>query len=422
MTPLRPLAPLLITAGILLAGNGVQGTMIALRGSVEGFEPWLIGLMGTTYFGGYIVSCIYAPRLVEAVGHIRTFAALAAIASAGTLMLVLLIDPVAWIVIRFAMGFCFSGLFTVIESWLNASADKTDRARVLSIYRLIDLGAVTGAQYLIPAFGAGGFELFAIVAMFFGLSLVPVSVGDRSKPAPPDKFRFDLKAIWALSPLATIGCITIGMTNSSFRLIGPLYAEEMGLTVGEIATFMGAGIVGGAALQLPLGIVSDKLDRRWTLLAATLGAVLAGLYLTTAQAGDPWQLYLGIFLFGAFALPLYSLSAAHANDLAQPGQYVLIAAGLTFFFSVGAMVGPLASSWMIERLGASYLFVFTSIVHGAFLLIAVWRIYAGQRIPRSARTRFVALMRTSPAIYRLARPARRKTSRSRDSGIGSSWN
>ncbi len=408
MTPLRPLAPLLLTAGILLAGNGVQGTMIALRGSIAGFDAWLIGLMGTSYFGGYIVACVYAPRLVETVGHIRTFAALAAIASAGTLALVLVVDPWAWIVLRFAMGFCFSGLFTVMESWLNASAAKTDRARVLSVYRLIDLGAVTGAQYLIPLFGAGGFELFAVVAMFFALSLVPVSVADRSRPEPPEAFRFDLKAVWRISPLASIGCVTIGLTNSSFRLIGPLYAQDMGLDVAQIATFMGAGIIGGAALQFPLGIFSDTLDRRWTLLAATTGAVAAGLFLTTATPGVAWQLYLGIFLFGAFALPLYSLSAAHANDLAEPGQYVLLAAGLTFFFAVGAMFGPLISSWMIERYGASTLFVFTSIVHSAFVVIALWRIWAGRRVPRAARTRFVTLLRTSPAIFRLAERAEKR--------------
>ncbi|MCT8973241.1 MFS transporter [Microbaculum marinisediminis] len=411
MTPLRPLAPLLLTAGILLAGNGVQGTMIALRGSIAGFDPWLIGLMGTSYFGGFIVACVYAPRLVEAVGHIRTFAALAAIASAGTLALVLIVDAWAWIVLRFAMGFCFSGLFTVMESWLNASAEKTDRARVLSIYRLIDLGAVTGAQYLIPAFGAGGFELFAIVAMFFALSLVPVAVADRTLPAPPEAFRFDLRTVWRISPLASIGCVTIGMTNSSFRLIGPLYAQDMGLDVAQIATFMGAGIVGGAALQMPLGIFSDKLDRRWTLLAATTGAVLAGIYLTTAQVGAAWQLYLGIFLFGAFALPLYSLSAAHANDLAAPGQYVLLAAGLTFFFAIGAMAGPLFSSWVMEQYGAASLFVFTSIVHGSFVVVALWRIAAGQRIPRTARTRFVALLRTSPAIFRLAERTEKRHTR-----------
>ncbi len=402
MTPLRPLLPLLAAAAILLAGNGVQGTMVAVRGAAEGFEPVLIGIMGTAYFAGFITACIWAPRLVQAVGHIRVFAALAAIASAGTLALVLVIDAWVWILIRFAMGFCFSGLFTVIESWLNASAERSDRGRILSIYRLVDLAAVTGSQFLLPIFDPSGFELFAVVAIMFCLCLVPVSLGDRSRPKAPERFRFDLKAIWAISPLACLGCITIGMTNSSFRLIGPIYAQEMGLDITGVATFIGAGIVGGAALQYPLGMFSDRFDRRWTVLIATIGAVIAGALLAMTPPGEPWRLYLGIFLFGAFALPLYSLSAAHANDQATGEQFILVAAGLTFFFSVGAMVGPPLASLVMEWYGAPAVFAYTSVVHGLFVVVALWRIAAGRRIPRAARTRFVALLRTSPVIYRLA--------------------
>ncbi len=405
MTPIRPLIPLLTTAAILLAGNGVQGTMVALRGAEEGFSPFLIGVMGTAYFAGFISACIWAPRLVQVVGHIRVFAALAAIASAGTLALVVVIDAWVWIVIRFAMGFCFSGLFTVVESWLNASAGRDDRARILSIYRLVDLAAVAGSQFLLPVFPPSGFELFAIVAMMFCLCLVPVSLADRTRPRAPENFRFDIATIWRISPLACIGCVTIGLTNSAFRLIGPLYAQEMGLDVGGVAMFIGAGIVGGAALQYPLGVFSDRLDRRWTLLAATAGAVIAGLILATAPAGEPWRLYVGIFLFGAFALPLYSLSAAHANDQASPEQYLLIAAGLTFFFAVGAMVGPPLVSYIMEVYGAPAFFLYTSVVHGLFIGVALWRIAAGRQIPRAARTRFVALLRTSPVVYRLAERA-----------------
>lgn len=408
MTPLRPLIPLLTAAAILLAGNGVQGTMVAIRGAAEGFEPLLIGLMGTAYFAGFITACIWAPRLVQRVGHIRVFAALAAVASAGTLALVLIIDPWIWVVIRFAMGFCFSGLFTVIESWLNANAERADRARILSIYRLVDLGAVAGSQFLLPVFPPTGFELFAIVAMMFCLCLVPVSLADRTRPKAPESFRFDIATIWRISPLACIGCVTIGLTNSTFRLIGPLYAQEMGLDVAGVATFIGAGILGGAALQYPFGVFSDRLDRRWTVLAATAGAVVAGLMLANAPPGEPWRLYLGIFLFGAFALPLYSLSAAHANDQAAPDQYVLVAAGLTFFFAVGAMVGPPIASYILEVYGPPAIFAYTSAVHGLFIVVALWRIAAGRRIPRAARTRFVALLRTSPVIYRLAGRAVRR--------------
>jgi len=403
MISIAPLLPLLCAAFILLAGNGLQGTLIALRAAHEGFDPSLVGLMGTGYFAGYIVSCMVTARSIRAVGHIRVFAALAATAAAGTLMMVLWIDPFVWILLRFGMGFCFAGLFMVIESWLNAHSASADRGRLLSIYRLIDLAAVTGAQFLLPVFGSSGFALFAIMAMMACLSLVPVSLADRSNPKPPDEFKFSLATIWAISPLACLGCITIGLTNSAFRLIGPLFGERMGLDTTGVALFIAAGIVGGATLQLPLGWLSDRYDRRWVLIAATTGASLAGLFLSQVAGDSQFQLTIGIFLFGAFSLPLYSLSAAHANDRAKPGQYVIIAAGLSFFFSLGAAVGPVIVAWVMDAFGASAFFTYTSVVHASLVAITLWRMVARSGPHRSPGKRFVTLLRTSPAIFKLAR-------------------
>jgi MFS family permease len=403
MVPLAPLLPLLSAAFILLAGNGLQGTLIALRAAHEGFDPALVGFMGTGYFAGYIVSCLVTARFIRAVGHIRVFAALAATAAAGTLMLVLWVDPYVWILLRFGMGFCFAGLFMVIESWLNAHAASTDRGRVLSIYRIIDLAAVTGAQFLLPVFGPSGFTLFAIMAMMACLSLVPVSLADRSNPKPPDEFKFSLGSIWAISPLACLGCVTIGLTNSAFRLIGPLFGQIMGLDTAGVALFIAAGIVGGATLQLPLGWLSDRYDRRWVLIAATTGASLAGLFLSQVAGSSQFLLTVGIFFFGAFSLPLYSLSAAHANDRANPGQYVIVAAGLTFFFSLGAAVGPVVVAWVMATFGASAFFAYTSIVHAILVVITLWRMAARSGPSRSPGNRFVTLLRTSPAIFKLAR-------------------
>ncbi len=405
MIALGPLLPLFAAAGILLAGNGLQGTFITLRAAMEGFPPWAIGLMGTTYYAGFITACIYGPRLIKAVGHIRVFAALAALAAAGTLALVLIVDAYAWMAIRYLMGFCFAGLFTVVESWLNENARNQDRGRLLSVYRLVDLGAVTGGQFLLPIYGAGGFALFAITAIMFCISLVPVSLSNRSRPKAPESFRFDLGAIWRIAPLACIGCFTIGLTNSAFRLIGPLYAEKIGLDVTGVALFMSAGIVGGATLQFPFGLLSDRASRRVALGVATAGATFAGLFLSLVADGSPALTYAGALLFGAFAMPLYSLSAAHANDRAEPGQYVLIAAGLMFFFSLGAMAGPSIASLVIELFGARALFLYTSVVHGLLVVVTLWRIAIRPGVPAQRRTRFVTLLRTSPMIFRLARRA-----------------
>ncbi|WP_421851953.1 MFS transporter [Oricola sp.] len=400
---LRLFLPLLIAAFFLLAGNGVQGTLIAIRGAEEGFSTGLIGTIGAAYFGGFLLGCVSITRMLNAVGHIRTFSALAAIAASGTILMVLMIDGLGWIVIRFMMGFCFSGLFTTVESWLNAGVKNEMRGRVLSIYRIVDIVAVTGSQFLLPAFGSGGFAIFAMVAMIVMISIVPVSLADRSNPKPPEDFQFDLRTIWRLSPIACIGAVAIGATNGAFRLIGPLYAQEIGLPIASVATFMSAGILGGAVLQYPLGRWSDMHDRRVILILTSLGAVLAGLFLTFVAGQSYIANYVGIFLFGSFALPLYSLSVAHANDHAKPSQYVMVAAGLMFCFSLGAMVGPLVSSLIVQEFGPSALFTYTSVVHTALIAATVWRMRVRGPAPSERRGAFTVLLRTSPALAWLAR-------------------
>ena len=407
MTRLVPLTPLLVAAGILLAANALQGTLIALRADLEGFSTTIIGIISAAYFVGVMVAAWLAPHLIAAVGHIRVFAGLAAIAAVGTLGLSLIIDPIAWAGIRFFMGFCFSGLATTVESWLNSRTENADRGRVLSIYRLVDLGSVTSGQFLLPLFSVSGFEIFAVTAILFCLSLVPICLMDRTRPQAPERARFDIKSVWIISPLACLGCITIGLTNSAFRLIGPLYAREIGLGVTGIALFVSAGIIGGAVLQYPLGYLSDRFNRRTGIIIATSGAMFAGLFLSIF-ARTPEMVYLGAFLFGAFALPLYSLSAAHANDQAGDDDYVLVAAGLSFFFSLGAIFGPFIASIVIERFGAPSFFTYTSIVHGLLIVVTLYRMTRRKAVPKDARTRFVPLLRTSPVFLRMARKLSRK--------------
>lgn len=403
MSSIRPLIPLLIAAGILLGGNGLQGTLIALRGAQEGFSASDIGLMGTFYFAGFLLGCLAVGRILKAVGHVRAFAALAAIASVGTLLLVLVIDPVMWCAVRFAGGFCFAGLFTVMEAWLNSGVGNKDRARVLAIYRMVDIGSVTGAQFLIPIFGAGGFAIFAVMSMMITFSLVPVSLADRSNPAPPEDVKLDLPRVWRISPLGSIGCIAVGVTNSAFRTLSPVYAEEIGMSVADVVTFVSVGIFGGALIQYPLGHLSDRRDRRSVLLATTCCAMLAALALAFVARADPFLNFVIVFIFGSFAMPLYSLSAAHANDRADKGEFVLINAALMLFYSVGAIGGPIAASAVMQYFGPSALFVFSATVYAVLIVVILYRMQVRSSVPTGSRSRFTALLRTSTLFARLAR-------------------
>lgn len=406
MSTLRPLIPLLIAAGILLGGNGLQATLIAIRGDAEGFQPSLIGWMGTAYFTGFLIGCLWITRMMQAVGHVRTFATLAAIASAATLMLILWIDPLVWSVARFITGFCFSGLFTVIESWLNQGASNKDRARVLAFYRIVDISSVTGCQFLIPLVGTDGYAIFCIMTMMITLSLVPVALADRSNPVAPAEVKLDLKRAWAISPLAAIGCIAVGITNGSFRTLAPVYAQQLGMSEANIVIFVSAGIIGSVLLQYPLGALSDRWDRRKVLLIVTTVSMVAALALALLAGSNVLANFALVFVFGSFAMTMFSLCAAHANDYAEKGEYVLVTAALMLFYSIGAIVGPVAAAYVMQVFGPSALFVFTAVIYAVLIVVTIYRMRVRAPVPASRRSRFTALLRTSPLFSRLTRRSR----------------
>jgi MFS family permease len=370
---LVPLIPLLAAAGMLLGGNGLQATVLSLRAAQEGFSTTVIGLLGTGYFAGYIIGCFLTPWLVREVGHIRVFAALAALVAAGTLGFLLWVHPAWWVGIRLMCGFCFAGLFAVMESWLQAASLNENRARVFSIYRVVDLTCVASGQFLMPLMGVGGFLIFTAMAILTCLSVIPVALFDRSNPLPPETFRVDPRTIWRISPIASIGCIAIGLTNTGFRLISPLHVQAIGLSLTQIATFLSAAIFGAALLQFPLGHLSDRMDRRAALMIASSGAALAALFLAFSPRTAAFA-YAGSFCYGALSLPLYSLLAAHAYDRASAGQYVIVAAGLSFFFSLGAMIGPLAASTAFQLGAGVGLFGFLATVQAMLMGIAAYRL------------------------------------------------
>jgi MFS family permease len=267
---------------------------------------------------------------------------------------------------------------------------------VLSTYGFVDLVAATGSQMLLPVLGADGFDAIAVTAILLTLSLVPIAITPAAAPAAVTARSMSIWEVWRITPLAFVGCFVVGLTNSAFRTVGPLYAHEIGLGIAGVAFFMSAGIAGGALLQMPLGWLSDRFDRRRVMLLATGCASLAGVVLAAFSGGSGYVAYGAALLFGAFAMPLYSLSAAHANDFAKPDQYSTVAAGLLFTFAVGAAVGPALGSLTVDFLGPPGLFIYIAVAHASLLVWALIRMAVRPTVPREERVRYKPQMHPMP--------------------------
>jgi MFS family permease len=392
---------LLLAAFILFTGNGLQGTLLAVRANIDGFALPLIGFLLSAYFVGFIAGCRFAPRLIAYVGHIRTFTALASVASASSLAHAIFIDPPFWIALRVISGFCFAGLYMIIESWINEKASNDNRGRILSVYRIVDLSAMTMGQILLVVADPADFVLFAMVSILISISLVPVAVTRSVAPAPVKRVRLDLVKMYRLSPLAVAGAFGVGAANGAFWAIGPVFVQRIGYDVEAVAVFMSAAIIGGALSQWPLGWISDKMDRRWVIVSVSALGAASGIYLSLFAATSFLALLIGAALFGFFAMPIFGLSAAHANDQADPGEFVAVSGGLFLLFGAGSIVGPIAAPVLMELSGPQVLFQYTAGVHALLACFGLYRMMRRAAPGPEDKADYVAIPRTSPNVFEL---------------------
>ncbi len=398
---LAAIAALLLATSVLLMGNGLQGSLLAVRANGEGFTLLQIGFLMSAYFAGYVAGCRLIPLMVRNVGHIRTFTALASVASASALAHVLLIDATVWMVLRAVTGFCFAGLAMVIESWINEKATNANRGRVLSIYRMVDLGSVTVGQLLLSLADPASFVLFAIVSILISISLVPVALSTAPSPRPLQTVNLDLRRVFQVSPLAAVGCLLAGFASSAFWSLGPVFVQNLGHEIRLIAVFMGVTILSAAAAQWPLGAISDRVDRRVLAFVVTLLSAGAGLLLwTIADRSAVWML-VGGGLFGAFSISLFGLLLTQANDYAQPTEFVALNAGLLLLYGLGSIVGPLLASQSMQWFGTTALFGYTMLIHALLGAFALWRLTRRPTAAPREREKFIPTPATSPMVFEL---------------------
>lgn len=376
VTAVAAIGALLLSVAIMVMGNGLQGTLITVRANIEAFNAAEIGLLVSGYYAGFIAGCWVAPHLVVRVGHIRTFAALSVIAAGTILIYPMVVEPWVWWVMRAIAGFALAGLYTVIESWLNDRATNENRGALFSIYRAVDLSAMTAGLMLLNLATPEGFELFSLAALLMALAVVPVALTRGVAPAPVAAASLQLRRLYQASPLGVVGVFMVAMANAASMGLIPVFVQRSGFGVEAVAFAMAALVVGGALAQYPVGWLSDRFDRRSIVIVFTILAVLsgAGVAAVSIYGAGFTPIVAATAIFGAITMPLYSLLIAHVNDHLEPHEFVVASGGLLLIYGLGAVVGPLIASFVMLERPPWLLFAYTSTVFGLLVAYSLWRV------------------------------------------------
>ena len=373
---------LLLGMGLLMVGNGLQGTLLGVRGDIEGFSTLQMSFVMSAYFVGFLGGSRLAPEMIRRVGHVRVFAALASFISAVMIIYPLFADPISWSLSRVIIGFCFSGVYVTAESWLNNAADNENRGQALSLYMIVQMVGIVTAQGLLLVGDPAGYETFVIASIVISVSFAPILLSISPTPAFDTTKPMSLREIMRISPLGCVGMFLLGGVFSAQFGMSAVYGAQVGLTLPQISLFVAMFYIGAMVLQYPLGWLSDRTDRRRLILTvAAIGGF--GSLLGMLMGANFYLLLVAAFVVGGLSNPLYSLLLAHTNDHLSHDDMAAASGGLVFINGLGAITGPLITGWIMgpEVFGPSGFFLF---VAGLLFVLAVYALYRTTQRPSVA--------------------------------------
>ncbi len=388
---------LLLGMLFIMIGNGMQATLMGVRGALEGFGTLELSIITSGYFLGFLVGSRVAPDLIRRVGHVRVFAALASFISAGLIAFPVLTDPVSWTLIRLVLGFCLSGVYVTAESWLNNAASNETRGTVLSVYMVAQMVGMIAAQGMMNLGDAAGFFLFVLPSILVSLSFGPILLSITPTPAFETAKPMSLRQLYDNSPLASVGTLLLGGAFAAQFGMASVYGAAAGFSVGEITAFVAAIFTGSLVCQMPVGWLSDRMDRRVLILAlAAIGTAATG-------AGFVWGAQFEALLFLAFivggvANPLYALFIAYTNDYLEVEDMAAASGGLVFAYGLGAIVGPMATGQLMDMVGPHGFWLFLVLVFAAITLYAGWRMTRRPAVPVDETGAYLGVQPTASPV------------------------
>ena len=401
MRSIFAITTLLFGIGLMLAGNGLVGTLLGVRGQMEGFSATTLGMIMGGYFTGFVAGTFIVPNLIRRVGHIRVFATLASIGSITVLLHGLFVHPWLWLVARAMAGVCIVGIYIVIESWLNEQTSNEQRGHIFSVYMTTTLIGLGIGQLLLLAGDIATLHLFALGSVLMSLGLVPVALTRVKEPPLVESQRLGLRMLYAISPLGVVGAVFSGVGTGAFWGLGAVLAAGLGLGAGDIAAFMALTILGGTLMMWPVGWLSDRYDRRtvlsWVCVLSGLAALLA---LWLVQIEPRWLLA-GGFAYGATAFSIYALSAAHTNDHVESEHMLETTSALQLMYGCGAIAGPVIAGVLMQHVHPAALLAFMAAAAFIPAGFARYRMIVSPPVPAADQGDWVPQFATSPAALEM---------------------
>ena len=372
-----------------MVGTGLQGSLLGLRATLEGFSTTTTGVIMSSYYFGFVIGSLRAPAIVARVGHIRAFAALASIASSAVLIHAVAVVPTGWILLRVISGFCMAGLYVIAESWLNDTATNETRGSLLSIYMIVISGGISLGQILLNFADPRSAVLFVVTSVLVSLALVPTALSASSSPRLVQPEPVSTRDLFTAAPLGVIGVGLAGMSAGALYGVGVVYAQLSGLSIAATSLLMFLAILLGTLLQWPIGAISDRFDRRKVIAATAAVATIAAIVGTSSPTG--WVLLLAFSAAGGLSLTMYALFNAHVNDWLEPAHMVGAGSRLLLINGVGAMSGPLLASIAMTMAGPSGFFWLIVIANATATIYALWRLTRRAPVPADQQSTFVAV-------------------------------
>jgi MFS family permease len=380
---------------LLMVGNGMQGSLLGIRGAIEGFRTVEISIVISSYFVGFLAGSLMVPGMIRRVGHVRVFSALGSVISAGLVLYPVAPEWFLWSVLRVVIGFSFCGVYITAESWLNQLSTNETRGQALSAYMIVQMIGIITAQFLLNVANPDGFVLFVIPSVLVSLAFIPILLTDIPTPKFETTKRLGFRALWRISPLGCVGMLMTGGIFAAMFGMASVWGAQVGLSVRQISIFVGAMYVGGLLLQYPIGWLSDRNDRRRLILWLS---ALAGVVMLLAGLVDlPFALNLAVaMVLGGITNPLYSLLIAYTNDFLARDEMAAASSGMLFLNGLGAIVGPLVTGWIMTQIGPGGFFLFIAANFAGLAAYALWRM--SRRAAPGVSGNFATVAPTASAV------------------------